>query len=174
MSKLVFDNKLLRSPKSIRQKLRSLESYQIVSVSGFSETEMPSDGFIVLEVQGVSINANLDARSSEVGYIVMLKQEENMDRFFEWYDEVIVYPYFRDLLKLYYGIPLDAEDVPEDLSARVWVDSDMRQMARLRTLSVMEKNFSRRLLYAKIGAKTTMCFQPIDVGPFFKIIRYET
>ena len=50
----------------------------------------------------------------------------------------------------------------------------MRQMARLRTLSVMEKNFSRRLLYAKIGAKTTMCFQPMDVGPFFKIIRYET
>ena len=50
----------------------------------------------------------------------------------------------------------------------------MRQMARLRTLSVMEKNFSRRLLYAKIGAKTTMCYQPMDVGPFFKIIRYET
>ena len=88
--------------------------------SGFSETEMPSDGFIVLEVQGMSMNANLDDRSSEVGYIVMLKQDENMDNFFEWYDEVIVYPYFRDLLKLYYRTPLDAEDVPEDLSARVW------------------------------------------------------
>ena len=49
--------------------------------SGLSETEMPSKGFIVLEVAGMSMNANLDARSSEVGYIVLLKRDENMDQF---------------------------------------------------------------------------------------------
>jgi len=38
--------------------------------SGLSETEMPSKAFIVLEVAGMSMNANLDARSSEVGYIL--------------------------------------------------------------------------------------------------------
>ena len=81
-----------------------------------------------------------------------------MDQFFEWYDDVIVYPYFRQLLKLYCGTLLEAKDLPEELSVRVWVDSDMRQMVRLQTLSAMKMNRGRRLIYAKIGAKTTMCY----------------
>ena len=54
---------------------------------------MPEDGFIVLEVEGMNINANLDARTDEKGYIVLMRQNEKMDQFFDWYDNNVVHPY---------------------------------------------------------------------------------
>eukprot|EP00536_Pseudo-nitzschia_multiseries_P004259 jgi/Psemu1/9606/gm1.9606_g len=58
--------------------------------------------------------------------------------------------------------------VPQDVAARVWVDSDMSQMSRRSQLATIESLFKKGMYYNKIGAKTTNCFQPMDIGPFFK------
>ena len=90
--------------------------------SGFSKTVMPAKGFMVLEVPG-SVNASLDARNRDKG------QNEDMKQFFEWYDNSIIYPYYQKLLQLYSLLPNSIVSLPEDLHARVWVDSDMTQMS---------------------------------------------
>ena len=46
----------------------------------------------------------------------------------------------------------------------------MSHIARLTALDILERNYQRGLHYLKIGAKTTGCYQPQDVGQFFKVI----
>ena len=96
---------------------------------GLSQEEMPEDGFIVLEVEGMNINANLDARTEEKGYIVLMRQNEKMDQFFDWYDNTIVHPYYIKLLKKYTGLPIgdNGEGITDTLATRIWCDSDMSQ-----------------------------------------------
>jgi hypothetical protein len=38
--------------------------------TGFDDSEMPVNRLIVLEVEGMNVNANLDARMEGVGYIL--------------------------------------------------------------------------------------------------------
>ena len=76
--------------------------------SGFSEREMTEKRFVVIEVEGMCINSNLEARSSQVGYLVMTRQNENMDHFFYWYDDEIVNKYYRELLFLYKDVPVNS------------------------------------------------------------------
>ena len=141
--------------------------------SGLSKEEMPNEGFIVIEVEGMNINANLDARTEEIGYIVLMRKNEKMDLFFDWYDNTVVHPYYIPLLKKYTGLHIgdNGEGITEELAARVWCDSDMSHIARLTVLDILERNYQRGLYYLKIGAKTTGYYQPQDVGPFFKVIR---
>ena len=44
-------------------------------------------------------------------------------------------------------------------------------MVRLTFLVVMQENYAKGPHYSKIGAKSTGCYQPMEVGPFFKIIK---
>ena len=90
-------------------------SYQVNQFfGGLSETEMPLDTFMVIEVEGMSVNENLDARNKDLGYIVFLRKNEKMDQFYDWYENNIVYPYFRQLLFQYHQIPVqDAGLIPE-------------------------------------------------------------
>ena len=143
--------------------------------SGFSKEEMPRDPFIVVEVKGMCMNSHTDIRFKEKGYVVLLRSKEKMDQYFDWYDTTVLYPYYRQLLEEYCGIPADQEtEFDEEFHARVFVDSDMQQIAQLLQLAIMERNHRLGLQYNKIGAKTTMNFQPMDLGKFFKIIKYKT
>ena len=137
--------------------------------SGLSATEMPKDSFLVIEVKGMCVNSHLDVRSKENGYIVFLKSNEKMDQYFEWYDTNILYPYYRQLLEQYLGIPADQPtEFDEQFHARVYVDSDMQQISQLMQVAIMRRNFVLGMQYNKIGAKTTMNYQPMDLGKFFK------
>ena len=55
---------------------------------------------MVIEVPGMAVNANLDARNSDKGYLILMKQNEDMNKFYEWYDNCIVQPFFRNLMKM--------------------------------------------------------------------------
>ena len=132
---------------------------------------MPKDSFLVMQAEGMCVNGNLDARNKAVGYIALLRAKQKMGPFFEWYDTKVVLPYFRSLLDEYCNIPVDYDGaLDEEVFARIHVDSDMQQIARLVDYVVMQRNYKLGLLFNKIGAKTTMCYQPMDVGIFFKII----
>ena len=87
--------------------------------SGFNEKEMPKETFMVIEVPGMAVNANLDARNIDKGYLILMKQNEDMNKFYEWYDNCIVQPFFRKLLQSYCSIlSTDVDSVPESLAGR--------------------------------------------------------
>lgn len=143
--------------------------------SGLSSTEMPTESFLVIEVKGMCVNSHLDVRSKENGYIVFLRSNEKMDQYFEWYDTNILYPYYRQLLEQYLGIPADQPtEFDEQFHARVYVDSDMQQISQLMQVAIMRRNYVLGMAYSKIGAKTTMNYQPMDLGKFFKCIKSKT
>ena len=139
---------------------------------GLSETEMPLDTFMVIEVEGMSVNANLDTRNKDLGYIVFLCKNEKMDQFYEWYENNIVYPYFRQLSFQYHQISVqDVGLIPKDLFTRVWLDSDMQQNKRLASLGTMQSNMKKGIYHNKIDAKYTGRMQPCDLGQSFKIMK---
>ena len=41
------------------------------------------DKCMVIEVEGMSINANLDARNTDLGYNIFLRKNKKMDQFYE-------------------------------------------------------------------------------------------
>ena len=52
-----------------------------------------------------------------------------------------------------------------------WGDSDIPYLAMMNSPKKIEKNMSRGILSCKIGAKITESVQPLDVGPFFKMLK---
>ena len=130
---------------------------------------------MVIEVEGMSVNANLDARNKDLGYIVFLRKNEKMDQFYEWYENNIVYPYFRQLLFQYHQIPVQEVGlIPEDKFARFWSNSDMQQTKRLTSLETMQRNMKKRIFHNKIGAKYTGRMQPCDLDQSFKILKSKS
>ena len=130
---------------------------------------------MVIEVEGMSVNANLDARNKDLGYIVFLRKNEKMDQFYELYENNVVYPHYRKLLFQYHQIPVqDVGLIPEDKFARFWSDSDMQQIKRLTSLETMQSNMKKGIFHNKIGAKYTGRMQPCDVGQSFNIMKSKS
>ena len=50
----------------------------------------------------------------------------------------------------------------------------MQKISQLLQVAIMEKKYVLGMQHSKIGAKTTMNFQPIDVGHIFKCIKSKT
>ena len=65
----------------------------IAIFSVFNQKEMPKDSFIVIEVPGIAINTNLDAMNLDKGYLILMKQDEEMSKFYEWHHKHIVEPF---------------------------------------------------------------------------------
>ncbi len=145
--------------------------------TGFDDSEMPVDRLIVLEVEGMTVNANLDARMEGVGYIVFKRQGTSMAEFYEWYENEVVYPSACAVRRAYNVFDVSDDNEQSDRivsdadASRVWIDSDMEQIKRITDLEVAERNLSRGLTFAKIGAKFTSCVQACDRHTAFKIKR---
>ena len=93
---------------------------------------MTKDIFLVIQVEGICLNGNIDARNKSAGYINMLRSKQKMGPFFEWCDTKIVHLYFQRLLSNYSHIPVNYEGVlDKHMFARINVDSEMHQVARL-------------------------------------------
>lgn len=58
--------------------------------SGFNEKDMPKETIMVIKVPEMALNANLDARNIDKGYLILMKQNEDMNKFYEWHDNCIV------------------------------------------------------------------------------------
>ena len=56
-----------------------------IVVSNLSKTEFPSSDFKVVPIKGLSINAHIDPRSTEVGYLCLLGSNVSQQLFFEWF-----------------------------------------------------------------------------------------
>ena len=61
--------------------------------SSFSLVQIPKDPFVVIQVKVVCAKSRLDVRHKEVGHIILLRSNEKMDQYFEWYDNNYLYSY---------------------------------------------------------------------------------
>ena len=76
----------------------------VIIYSGFNETEMPTYDFYVCEIPGLAINAHLDVRNLEIGYVCFMRTGVKQIRFFEWYENNVTIPTVLTTRMIYEGV----------------------------------------------------------------------
>ena len=72
------------------------------------------------------------------------------------------------------GVPANyLTEFDEKCHARVFVDLGMQQTSQLLQVSSIERNYILGMQHSKIGAKTTMDFQPIGLGKISKCVKFK-
>jgi hypothetical protein len=102
--------------------------------TGFDDSEMPVDRLIVLEVEGMNVNANLDAHMEGVGYILFKQEGIPMAEVYEWYENEVVNKTARAERRAYNAFDVSDDNEQSDFvvsdadATRVWLDSNMEQI----------------------------------------------
>ena len=145
-----------------------------ILVSNLSLAEFPSNDFKVVPVKGLSISGHIDPISKEVGYLCLMGTNVPQKHFFDWYYENITCPTVLNIRQQLnpLSIPIgDDDDVPIDQRFTMWGDSDIPYLQMMTSPSRIQKSIKKGIYFAKIGAKITETSQPLDLGPFFKILK---
>ena len=128
----------------------------------------------MIPIKCLSINGHIDPRNNELVYLCLMGSRVPHKHFFDWYNENITYPTTQSIRKQHNpgSIPLgEDEDVPLDQRFVMWGDSDIPYIQNMTSPSRIEKSIKRGIYFTKIGAKITETSQPLDLGPFFKILK---
>ena len=145
-----------------------------IIVSGLSKEELPKDDFTVVPIEGLSINGHIDPRNKEVGYMCLIGSNVSQKHFFQWYNEHITYPTIKCIRKKYNPMSqgyAEEGQVPIDQEVCMWGDSDIPYLQQMTSPERIQLSIARGIYFAKIGAKITETSQPLDLGPFFKILK---
>ena len=145
-----------------------------ILVSNISKEHLPKHEFRVIEIEGLTINGNIDPRSKESGYLCLMRSNVSQRCFFEWFHERVTCPTvirIRERLNPMCTVQPQEKEVPADERFVLWGDSDIPY---LQEMMCPERIIASQLLglnFGKIGAKITESSQPLDLGVFFKILR---
>ena len=149
-----------------------------VTIYGLSERELPHQdypsGVLVLEIPGLCYASNLDARSSEKGYVVFtrasinLEEEETVSyRNFKNYRQTVLLPYIQTIRSNYFQwIP--GTPVPDDLTCVSWVDGGMSQLQSIIGEQQQQVEVQLKIYSCKQSSSRTAVEQACDVSPFFR------
>ena len=93
---------------------------------------------------------------------------------FEWFHETITYPTIKIIRKKIN--PLTTEktqegSIPSDQEACMLGGSDIPYLQQMTSPELVKASVSRGMFFAKIGAKITEMSQPLDLRPYFKILK---
>ena len=139
-----------------------------------SKDELPTDEFLVIPIAGLSINGHIDPRSQEIGYLCLMGRNVPQKRFFDWFYEEITVATSSSIRKKYSYNPTandEVIDIPIDQRFILWGDSDIPYLQQMTSPERISRATQNGILFAKIGAKITETSQPLDLGPFFKILK---
>ena len=145
-----------------------------IIISGLSKDEMPKEEFVVIPIEGLSINGHVDPRNKEVGYTCLIGSHVPQKHFCDWFNENVTYPTIQSIRKKFNPMSSgDAVDgqVPIDQEVCMWGDSDIPYLQQMTDPERIKLSISRGVYFAKNGAKITENAQPLDLGPFFKILK---
>ena len=145
-----------------------------ILVSNLSKDELPSNDFKVVPIKGLTINGHMDPRSNEVGYLCLVGCNVAQSHFFNWFYEEITCKTVKAIRSLHNPntTPLcDDEEIPVDQRVVMWGDSDIPYLQQMMSPIRIESSLKKGISFAKIGAKTTENVQPMDLGPFFKVMK---
>ena len=62
-----------------------------IMVSGLSKEELPNDDFVVIQIEGLSINRHIDPRNNEISDMCLIRSNVPQRHFFQWYNDTITY-----------------------------------------------------------------------------------
>ena len=145
-----------------------------IQVANLSKEELPSEDFVVVAIPGLAVNGHIDPRCDAVGYLCLMGQNVPQKRFFDWFYETVTIPTCRNIRKKYNYEPASAtlsEEVPIDSRFVMWGDSDIPYLQQMTSPERIAQASKLGIYFAKIGAKITETAQPLDLGPFFKILK---
>ena len=63
-----------------------------IVISNLYKQELHNDYFLVVPINGISINGHIDCRSEEVGYICLIGSNVPLIRYFHCFNEQTTYP----------------------------------------------------------------------------------
>jgi len=104
----------------------------VIVYSGLSEEEMPDDDFYVCPIPGLTINAHLDIRNADPGYVCFMRSGCKQIRFFDWYEKMITIPTIMATRVRYQGFGEQAAcNVSPENNTVIWGDSDIPYLQQL-------------------------------------------
>ena len=145
-----------------------------ILVSNLSKSELPMDEFSVVPIQGLSINGHIDPRNEELGYLCLMGANVPQKHFFDWFYKEITCKTVLNIRKRFnpFSLPVgEDEEVPTDQRFVLWGDSDIPYLQKMTSPENIDLSIKKGIYFAKIGAKITETSQPLDLGPFFKILK---
>ena len=63
-----------------------------IVISGLSTDELKKVEFVVIPIEGLSINGHIDPRNREVGYMCLIGSHVPHKYFFDWFNKNVAYP----------------------------------------------------------------------------------
>ena len=122
----------------------------------------------------MAVNGHIDPRCEEVGYLCLMGHNVPQRRFFGWFYETVTISTCNNTRKKYNCSPTSAElseEVPLDRRFLMWGDSDIPYLQQITSPEIIAQACKLGIYFAKIGAKITETAQPLDLGPFFMILK---
>ena len=108
-----------------------------------------------------------------------MKKNVKQLHFFDWCYNNVTYPTVMAIRKRYNAFYDDADQNEEQPQPHqlhqdkfvLWGDSDIPYLQQMTNPARVEDSMNKGIYFSKIGAKVTETSQPLDLGPFFKILK---
>ena len=137
------------------------ENHAAVVIFTLNQTCMPSDDLISFKIRGLSINSEVNAKSSDSGFVVFIREGTPAKVFHEFYEKEIVLPACKEVKNEWC--------IPEMKLTRLFIDSDVPQLKSLLEPANIDEYLKQKYITVrKIGAKITEGGQPQDRSDSYK------
>ena len=107
-----------------------------------------------------------------------MKKDVKQLHFFDWFYNNVTCPTVVTIIKRYNTFYSDPEQHQEQLQYShqcdkfvLWGDSDIPYLQQMTNPVIIENSMNKGIHSPKIGVKITETSQPLDLGPFFKILK---
>ena len=148
-----------------------------ILILGLYDSEMPNEEFVVVNVEGLGMNGRIDTRNKEVGYLCFVKKNFKQLYCFDWFYNNVTYPNVVAIRKRYNAFYDDdtehngeePQQIHQDKFV-LWGDSDISYLQQMTNPARVEDSMKKGIYFSNIGAKIAETSQPLDRGPFFKIL----
>ena len=105
---------------------------------------------------------------------IFSRVQSSTHTFFHWFNVHITYPIIKNIRITFNPLSTsdaDEGEVPIDQHVCMWGVSDIPYLQEMTFPERIEHSIERGILFTKIGAKITEISQPLDLGPFFKMMK---
>jgi len=137
-----------------------------IQVLDFTDAEMPQDNVIVIPIKGLTPDSNVNAQSTAVGYLVLVKKGQgNETEMFRKYDE-IVHDSLVDTLLTDFSIDPKGE-IPSWAISVYRMDGGVPQLTATKDPANLDRKVARNEYVVKFSKNTSALVQSCDVGNGF-------
>ena len=91
----------------------------VIVLSGLSKDELPNNDFLVVQIEGLSVNGHIDPMNKEVGYIYFLGSNVPQNHFFDWFYENITYLTVLDIRRRYNPFREESNEVVGEYATEI-------------------------------------------------------